>query len=116
MKEINSFWRGALLVAVAGLSLACNQPATGQQPASAAANTAASPAPTQNPEDLMLRVRVEDAMKQVKDGTAVIVDVRGTEAYKTAHIKGSLDYPLARLEGKDFKDLPKDKKIIAYCT
>ena len=64
----------------------------------------------------MPRVSVEAAQKLVAESQAIIIDVRGTEAYNTAHIQGALDFPLARLEGGDFKGLPKDKRIIAYCT
>ena len=69
-----------------------------------------------NPEDKMPRVKVQDAMKEVEDGKGVIIDVRGTDAYNMAHIKGAIDIPLSKLENKDFKGLPKDKRIIAYCT
>ncbi|MGE0887707.1 MAG: rhodanese-like domain-containing protein [Blastocatellales bacterium] len=64
----------------------------------------------------MPRVRAEETKKMVDEGKAIIIDVRGTEAYKLSHIKGSIDYPLSKLENKDFNGLPKDKRIIAYCT
>jgi hypothetical protein len=78
---------------------------------------AASPSPhaNQNAEDKMPRVKVEDAKKMAAEGKAVIIDVRGAEAYKMSHIKGALDIPLNKLEARDFKDVPKDKVIIAYC-
>jgi 3-mercaptopyruvate sulfurtransferase SseA len=82
--------------------------------------TASAPVPetpqSSNPEDKMPRVKVQDALKEFNDGTAVIIDVRGTDAYKMAHIKGALDIHLQDLEAKNFKGLPKDKRIIAYCT
>ena len=122
MNRLTCFSRGALLVLVAGLAVACHQPsAATTNPAPAAsplASAASAPvaAPTQNPEDSMPRVKVEEAKAEVANGSAVIIDVRGSETYKNAHIKGALDYPLARLEQSDFKDLPKGKRIIAYCT
>ncbi len=64
----------------------------------------------------MPRIRPEEAKKLVDEGKAVIIDVRGTDAYKLAHVKGSLDYALAKIEAKDFSGLPKNKRIIAYCT
>ena len=63
----------------------------------------------------MPRVKVEDAKKMIAEGKAIIIDVRGAEAYKMSHIKGALDIPLTKLEARDFKDLPKDKILIAYC-
>ncbi len=85
-------------------------------PTSASLTPAAQQTPPQNPEDLMPRVRASEAIQLVKDGKAVILDVRGTEAYKAAHIKGSIDYPLNKLESGDFAGLPSNKRIISYCT
>lgn len=105
---------GASLILAAGIAAGCHH-------ADPSAPTAAAPEPSlpavgQRAEDKMPRIKVPEAMKAVTDGTAVLIDVRGTDAYKIQHIKGSLDVPLQKLEGKDFMDLPKDKQIIAYCT
>jgi len=124
MKKISRLLPGALVMAAAMLGLACNKLYANGDNGSAAvtpnATAATAPAPaspvSDNPEDKMPRVKVQDAIKEVADGTAVIIDVRGTDAYKMSHIKGALDVPLTKLEGKDFKGLPKDKRIIAYCT
>ena len=59
--------------------------------------------------------RLAELKAEVAKGTAVIIDVRGPDTYKSSHVKGALDYPLARLEQSDFKDLPQGKRIIAYC-
>src|SRR5262249_25481575 len=84
---------------------------------SPAANSAtAGPPRTQNAEEKMPRINVEEAKKLIAEGKAVIIDVRGAEAYKMSHIKGAIDVPLNKLEAGDFKDLPKDKLIVAYCT
>jgi hypothetical protein len=123
MKLFSFFGRGALILASAGLALACSK----MDASSRMANTTTTPvavttppvpasAPAQNPEDKMPRIGVEEAKKLVDAGKAVIIDVRGTEAYKTAHVKGALDYPLPKIEAKDFSGLPKNKRIIAYCT
>ena len=64
----------------------------------------------------MPRINAQEAKRLVDAGKAVIIDVRGTDAYKISHIKGALDYPLPKIEGKDFSGLPKGKRIIAYCT
>lgn len=121
MKVFSLLSRGALILASACLALACSKLAASTAPANAPAATApdaaaAAPAPTQNPEDKMPRIRPEEAKKLVDEGKAVIVDVRGTEAYKISHIKGSIDYPLGKFEAGDFSGLPKGKRIIAYCT
>jgi hypothetical protein len=70
----------------------------------------------QNAEDKMPRISVEEARKLVAEGKAVIIDVRGSDSFKESHIKGALDIPMKKLEAGDFKGLPKDKRIIAYCT
>lgn len=124
MKIFSLLSRGALVTALALFALACAKSAA--NPTTAASTNvasnpsvgAATPAPTQsdNPEDKMPRVKVQDAMAEVKDGKAIIIDVRGTDAYKQAHIKGALDIQLPKLEAGDYQDLPKDKRIIAYCT
>ena len=64
----------------------------------------------------MPRIRAEDAIRAVNANEAVVIDVRGTLAYDEEHIQGALDFGLDRIENKDFKGLPRDKQIIAYCT
>lgn len=121
MKVFSLFTRHALPAASICLMLACAKPAASSAEATAAAAHSANPAatmpsPLQNPEDKMPRIKVDEAKKLFDEGKAMIIDVRGTDAYKLNHIKGSLDYSLSRLESGDFKDLPKDKRIISYCT
>ena len=84
--------------------------------ASAAKSTTAVPPSTQNAEDKIPRVKVDEAKKMIAEGKAIIIDVRGADAYKMSHIKGALDVPLTKLNEGEFKDLPKDKLIIAYCS
>lgn len=122
MKIISKIGCGALVAAVAIWAAGCSKSGASASPAGATAANMPAPnlsAPTtsapQNPEDKMPRVSVEEAKKLVADGKAVIVDVRGADAYKMSHIKGALDIPLTKLESGDFKGLPKDKRIIAYC-
>lgn len=124
MKYLHFLSRGAALLILAGIGVACQQPvatinpAPGIQPNAPLPNAAApvqsTPAP--NPEDSMPRVRPSEAKEALEKGTAVIIDVRGPDSYKAAHIKGALEHSLSRLEQGDFKDLPKDKRIIAYCS
>lgn len=123
MKRFSLLGRVSLILASACLAMACSKlAASTTSPNTPAVTTpdpavaAAVPSPTQNPEDLMPRTRPEEAKKLVDAGQAVIVDVRGTEAYKLSHIKGSIDYVLSKIEAGDFSGLPKGKRIIAYCT
>ncbi|NOT59998.1 MAG: rhodanese-like domain-containing protein [Acidobacteria bacterium] len=116
---------GALLALVAGAGLACQSTTAGTAttttatPAVATVSGEPNPpaaAPAQNAEDSMPRVRVEEAKEQVASGKGLIIDVRGTDAWKAAHIEGAIDIQLADLEKSDFKNIPKGKRIIAYCT
>ena len=120
MKIFSLLGRGLLVVACACLALACSKLAASTHNMNTAVSTpnpaVPPPVQSQNPEDKMPRIRPEEAKKLVDEGKAVIVDVRGTEAYKISHVKGSLDYPLTKIEASDFSGLPKNKRIIAYCT
>lgn len=125
MNKNKRFLGGTLLLLTAALSTACQQPSAAvKSPAPASPLPAVSSvsadaptaAPAQNPEDAMPRISVQDAKAAFEKGEAVIIDVRGPDAYNNNHIKGALDHGLGRLEQGDFKDLPKDKRIIAYCS
>ena len=105
------------------LLVGCDHPAstitsttTSPTPVVAQSVPATNPPAAQNPEDLMPRIPPTDAIQLSKANQAIVIDVRGTDAYNTAHAKGSIDFALSRLESGDFKGLPRDKKIIAYCT
>jgi len=121
MKMTLKLGGGALIAAMAISAIGCSKSGMGANIAEATkagappANSAA-PSPPQNAEDKMPRLSAEETKKLVADGKAVIIDVRGPDAYKISHIKGALDIPLNKIESGDFKDLPKDKRIIAYCS
>ena len=103
---------GLTITAAGCASSGASTPVAG---ATSAHSVTAAPSPYQNAEDKMPRVKVEDAKKMVAEGKAIIIDVRVGDAYKMSHIKGALEVPLNKIEAGDFKDLPKDKIIIAYC-
>jgi 3-mercaptopyruvate sulfurtransferase SseA len=90
--------------------------AGGSASQSAPQSATAIPPPPQNAEDKIPRVKVDDAKKMIAEGKAIIIDVRGADAYKMSHIKGALDFPLTKMDTSEIKDLPKDKLIIAYCS
>jgi hypothetical protein len=123
MKMILKLSGGAMIATMAIFAAGCSKSGAATNMADAAVantpalNTAAPvPSPPQSAEDKMPRISAEEAKKLVADGKAIIIDVRGTDAYKTAHVKGALDVPLNKLESGDFKSLVKDKRVIAYCT
>jgi hypothetical protein len=123
MNLILKLGAGALTAGMAIAAAGCAKSGASTQtsgPASANAKPAYSATPTfsppQNAEDNIPRVNVEEARRLIAEGKAVIIDVRGPDSYKVSHIKGALDFPTSKLEAGDLKDLPKDKRIIAYCA
>ncbi|MBI4365112.1 MAG: metalloregulator ArsR/SmtB family transcription factor [Candidatus Latescibacteria bacterium] len=64
--------------------------------------------------DKLEPVRMEELLKRVKDGRAIVLDVRPQEEFGHGHIAGAISVPLDRLKSRLAK-LPKRKEIIAYC-
>jgi hypothetical protein len=63
------------------------------------------------------RVSVEDAAAAIKNGEAVVLDVRSAQAYQASHIPGAQSVPLFDIESNPTGlNLDKDKWIITYCT
>jgi 3-mercaptopyruvate sulfurtransferase SseA len=63
------------------------------------------------------RVPADQAKAAFDSGDAVIVDVRGADAYARSHITGALEVSLSAIQ-TDPASLPLDKNkwIITYCT
>jgi 3-mercaptopyruvate sulfurtransferase SseA len=63
------------------------------------------------------RVPADQAKAAFDSGNAVIVDVRGADAYARSHIAGALEVSLSAIQ-TDPANLPLDKNkwIITYCT
>lgn len=61
------------------------------------------------------RIKREEAIKMVKEGKAVYVDVRGKDQYDLGHIKGAINIPLSELMTR-LKEIPPKKFIITYCA
>lgn len=63
------------------------------------------------------RVSLEAARAALDSGTAVIVDVRSTEAYEASHVAGAVSIPLGEVEANpNGLALNKEQWIITYCT
>lgn len=61
------------------------------------------------------RIGAPEADSLVKRGEAIILDVRQELDYRSGHIKGALSVPESMLAAR-ISTLPRDKKIITYCT
>ena len=63
------------------------------------------------------RVSVDQAKAAFDIGDAIIVDVRGPEAYARGHILGALEISVSEIQNNPAGlALDKDKWIITYCT
>jgi rhodanese-related sulfurtransferase len=108
----------ALMMVSVALGVACaKQPPAASQAASAPATPAPpAAAATQNPGADSQRVSVAELKRLVAEDKVMIIDVRTPDAYKAEHIRGAVYYALDKLQSGDFKGLPRDKRIIAYCA
>lgn len=61
------------------------------------------------------RISLEEAKKEFDAGTAIFVDTRAEVTYKTEHIKGAINIPAEAFQTR-YNEVPKNKKIIAYCS
>jgi rhodanese-related sulfurtransferase len=55
-----------------------------------------------------------ELMQRLRNGTAVLVDVRPSEEFEAGHIEGARSIPLGELEQR-LAELPTDREIVAYC-
>ncbi len=114
MKKILTL--SALLVITLLITIACQKASTANQTVSNNGNKTANQTNTvQNPADEAPRISLADAKKDFDAGSAIFVDTRAESAYKNEHIKGSINLPAEAFESR-YKELPTDKKIIAYCS
>lgn len=80
-----------------------------QQVNQAAATTQRIPLPE------IERISLKDAHAVHEIGSAVFLDVRGSEYYQRGHIPGALSIPEDELPSR-IGELSKDAWIITYCT
>jgi 3-mercaptopyruvate sulfurtransferase SseA len=117
-----------MLTTVFGFSmLQCQQAAMTSKPETAKTNTqTATAAPdaktnsaaTEHADehaDDAPRINLADAKKDFDAGKAVFVDTRAEPSYRTEHIKGAINVPAEAIQTR-YTEVPKDKKIIAYCS
>lgn len=93
---------------------ACN---SAHSNANSNANTVstATPAVNQVPNDSIPRIKTAELEELMKQGNVVVVDVRNKDMYDRGHIRGAKLIPLNEV-GERTKELPKDKKIVTYCS
>lgn len=95
----------ALVFSACGLIHSKTKSETQQKPVAAA-----TPYP-----DGARRVTIDEMESLVKEGKAVVIDVRSQDAYDAGHIPGAKLIPAAEILNH-LSELPKDKLIITYCS
>ena len=56
----------------------------------------------------------EELVRRMRDGGAVVVDVRPASEYRAGHIAGALSIPVDEVDRRA-SELPRRKEIVAYC-
>jgi predicted sulfurtransferase len=100
------------LIAIAIVSISIF---TACQKSAPAVNTAKTTTATPVVADGAERISLDDAKKAFDDGSAIFVDTRAEVQYKQEHVKGSINIPAEAFETR-YAEVPKDKKIITYCS
>ena len=105
------YYISLIAIAVIGISIftACQK---GAPAGDDAAKTNSAPA---NSVDGAPRISLADAKKAFDEGNVIFVDTRAEVAYKQEHVKGSINIPAEAFQTR-YAEVPKDKKIITYCS
>lgn len=64
--------------------------------------------------EALAAISKEELVRQIADGTIVVLDVRPTPEYDQGHIVGARSIPIDELERR-LSDLSPDREIVAYC-
>lgn len=59
-------------------------------------------------------VATDDLLRRLRDGDAVVVDVRPAVEFAAGHLPGARNIPLDQLEER-LSELPRDREVVAYC-
>jgi len=70
---------------------------------------------SEDPLEAMPRISLADAKKAFDEGNAVFVDTRAEVQYQQEHVKGAISIPAEAFLTR-YSEVPKGKKIIAYCS
>lgn len=109
---MRSIFYFALIVAAAVVLAACNA-------VDNTANTNTKPASLPGADtvyaDGARRVTADELDKMVKNGQAIVVDVRNQASYDIGHIPGAKLIPAGEILNH-LNELPRDKMIITYCS
>jgi len=107
----------AIIIVLAAVALAaCNSVHSNNANTHANTATTLTPAPAHATQaDNVKRVTTKELEAMLKDGTAIVVDVRSKAMYDAGHIRGAKLVPVTEID-KRADELPKDKMIVTYCS
>ena len=99
-----------------GVLTACQNSAVPFKTQAVNTNTASAPK-TSAPEhqDDAPRITLADAKKEFDANNAVFIDTRSADAFKLERVKGAINITTNDNEAR-YKEIPKGKKIIVYCS
>ena len=115
------YYISLIAIAVIGISIftACQKTAPtaeiAQTNPAPTANSANSAPKAADPLADAPRITLADAKKAFDEGNVVFVDTRAETTYKAEHIKGAINIPAEAFQTR-YAEVPKDKKIITYCS
>lgn len=89
--------------------------AQAQAGATAQGQGGAAPNSPADPFEKIPRMKAEEVAEAVRQGRAVVVDVRPPEAFAEEHIRGALSLPEEDAVERG-GELPKDKLVVTYCA
>jgi len=100
----------ALIVAAAAVFAACNA-------VDKTANTKPAPLPGSDTvyADGARRVTADELDTMMKNGQAIVVDVRNQASYDIGHLPGAKLIPAGEILNH-LNELPRDKTIVTYCS
>ncbi len=81
----------------------------------AVANENTSQLSSNETSDGVRRIKPTELRQALRNGKAVLVDVRSQRAYRGGHIKGAINIPVDEI-GNRIDELPKNKLIATYCA
>ena len=61
------------------------------------------------------RITLKETQELLEKGQAVLVDVRGSDAYDQEHAAGAILFTASDIATRS-SELPRDKQLILYCT
>jgi predicted sulfurtransferase len=92
-----------------------NSAAVTAQPNPTETNKTNSAPKAEDPLANVPRISLADAKKAFDEEQVVFVDTRSEVTYKAEHVKGALNIPAEAFQTR-YAEVPKDKKIITYCS